>query len=54
MVQGFKEQDRRGDFRNDVLVVTGSLPMSARREIETFPGRRGEGKDPLMFPLPFS
>ncbi|MCQ4344325.1 MAG: hypothetical protein NO117_05135 [Sulfolobales archaeon] len=54
MVQGFKEQDRRGDFRNDVLVVTGSLSMSAKREIETFPGGRGGGKNLLMLPLPFS
>jgi len=28
--------------------------MSAKREIETFPGRRGGGKNLLMLPLPFS
>ncbi|MGC9106005.1 MAG: ATP-binding protein [Thermoprotei archaeon] len=44
----------RGDFRNDVLVVTGSLSMAAKREVETFPGRRGKGKNLLMLPLPFS
>ncbi|BDB99979.1 ATP-binding protein [Saccharolobus caldissimus] len=44
----------KGDFKNDVLVVTGSLSMSAKREIETFPGRRGKGKNLLMLPLPFS
>jgi hypothetical protein len=54
MVQGFKEQDRRGDFRNDVLVVTSSLSMSAKREIKTSPGRRGGGKNLLMLPFPFS
>ncbi|MGC8543251.1 MAG: ATP-binding protein [Vulcanisaeta sp.] len=43
-----------GVFRNDVLVLTGSLSMSAKREIEAFPGRRGYGKNILMLPLPFS
>jgi len=49
-----KSRIDKGDFRNDVLVVTGSLSMSAKREIETFPGRRGKGKNLLMLPLPFS
>jgi predicted AAA+ superfamily ATPase len=34
-------------------VVTGSLSISAKREVETFPGRRGGGKTLLMLPLPF-
>jgi len=52
--RALKSRIDRGDFRNDVLVVTGSLSMSAKREIETFPGRRGGGKNLLMLPLPFS
>jgi len=42
-----------GDLRNDVLVVTGSLSMSAKGEMEAFPGRRGMGRNLLMLPLPF-
>ncbi|MEJ2776145.1 ATP-binding protein [Sulfolobaceae archaeon RB850M] len=52
--RALKSRIDKGDFRNDVLVVTGSLSMSAKREIETFPGRRGKGKNLLMLPLPFS
>ncbi len=42
-----------GNFKDDVLVLTGSLSMFAKREIETFPGRRGGGKDFVMYPLSF-
>ena len=52
--RALKSRIDRGDFRNDVLIVTGSLSMSAKREIETFPGRRGGGKNLLMLLLPFS
>jgi predicted AAA+ superfamily ATPase len=52
--RALKSRIDRGDFRNDVLVVTGSLSMSAKREIETIPGRRGGGKNLLILPLPFS
>ncbi|SRR5579875_1275860 len=44
----------RGDFSRDVLVLSGSLSMRAKREIETFPGRRGGGRTLLMSPLSFS
>jgi Predicted ATPase (AAA+ superfamily) len=44
----------RGDFSRDVLVLSGSLSMRAKREIETFPGRRGGGRTLLMNPLSFS
>ncbi|MEM4975554.1 MAG: hypothetical protein QXM69_10190 [Sulfolobaceae archaeon] len=43
-----------GKFSNDVLILSGSLSMRAKGEIETFPGRRGKGKVLVMFPLPFS
>jgi Predicted ATPase (AAA+ superfamily) len=42
-----------GYFRNDVLVLSGSLSISARREAETFTGRRGHGRNLVMLPLPF-
>lgn len=44
----------KGDFKNDVLILSGSLSMKAKKETETFPGRRGKGKMLLMLPLPFS
>jgi len=44
----------RGDFKNDVLILTSSLSMKAKVEIEKFPGRRGKGKILVMYPLPFS
>ncbi|QXJ28705.1 hypothetical protein J5U23_01574 [Saccharolobus shibatae B12] len=43
-----------GKFSNDVLILSGSLSMKAKGEIETFPGRRGKGEVLVMFPLPFS
>ena len=42
-----------GKFRNDVLVLTGSVSMYLKGEVETFPGRRGKGKDIIMYPLSF-
>ncbi len=43
-----------GDFKNDVLILSGSLSIKAKGEIESFPGRRGNGKTLIMYPLPFS
>jgi len=43
----------QGHFQNDVVIATGSLSMYAKREVETFPGRRGRGKDYVMYPLSF-
>jgi predicted AAA+ superfamily ATPase len=42
-----------GEFKNDVLVLTGSLSMYLKKEVELFPGRRGFGKDITMLPLSF-
>lgn len=42
-----------GNFKNDVLILTGSLSMFVKKEIETFPGRRGKGKDFVFYPLSF-
>jgi predicted AAA+ superfamily ATPase len=42
-----------GHFSNDVLVLTGSWSMYVKREVETFPGRRGHGKDIIVHPLSF-
>ncbi|AEC51962.1 hypothetical protein PNA2_1045 [Pyrococcus sp. NA2] len=42
-----------GKFKKDVLILTGSLSMYLKGEVETFPGRRGKGKDIVMNPLSF-
>ncbi|AEH24936.1 ATP-binding protein [Pyrococcus yayanosii] len=42
-----------GKFRNDVLILTGSTSMYVKGEVETFPGRRGMGRDIIMYPLSF-
>jgi len=42
-----------GELRKDAIILTGSLSMFAKGEIETFPGRRGSGKDFVMHPLSF-
>lgn len=42
-----------GSFKHDVLILTGSLSMFVKGEVETFPGRRGSGKDFVMYPLSF-
>ncbi|BFH72813.1 ATP-binding protein [Sulfurisphaera javensis] len=44
----------KGDFKNDVLILSGSLSMKAKGEVENFPGRRGNGKTLIMYPLSFS
>ncbi|MEM2289829.1 MAG: ATP-binding protein [Candidatus Hadarchaeales archaeon] len=40
-----------GEFKGDVVIVTGSLSMYLKKEVELFPGRRG--KDLVMLPLSF-
>lgn len=42
-----------GQFKRDVLILTGSLSMHLKKEVELFPGRRGFGKDYVMLPLSF-
>ncbi|MEM5821251.1 MAG: AAA family ATPase [Candidatus Aenigmatarchaeota archaeon] len=42
-----------GYFKNDVLILTGSLSIYLKKEIELFPGRRGFGKDFVLYPLSF-
>jgi len=42
-----------GKLREDVLVLTGSTSLLAKREVEMFPGRRGKGRDFTLLPLSF-
>lgn len=43
----------KGKLRNDVIIITGSSSMAIKKEVELFPGRRGNGKDFTMYPLSF-
>jgi len=43
-----------GALKKDVIVVTGSARIELLKQKETFPGRRGNGKDIVLYPLDFS
>jgi predicted AAA+ superfamily ATPase len=42
-----------GFFKDDVIVATGSATLNILKEKESFPGRRGFGKDIEVLPLSF-
>ncbi|MCY0860665.1 MAG: ATP-binding protein [Sulfolobaceae archaeon] len=42
-----------GEFKNDVIVVSGSSTLGLVKAPERFPGRRGNGKEVKVFPLSF-
>ncbi|BFH72183.1 ATP-binding protein [Sulfurisphaera javensis] len=42
-----------GEFKNDVIVVTGSSSIGITKAPERFPGRKGFGKEVLVLPLSF-
>lgn len=42
-----------GELRNDVITVTGSISLFVGRQVETFGGRRGHGRDVTVMPLSF-
>ncbi|ASI99914.1 ATP-binding protein [Thermococcus celer] len=43
----------RGELRNDVVTVTGSISLTLGRHFETFGGRRGSGRTVEVMPLSF-
>jgi len=43
----------RGKLKNDVVLLTGSSSIAIKGEGELFPGRRGKGKDFILWPLSF-
>jgi predicted AAA+ superfamily ATPase len=43
-----------GKFKNDVLTVSGSSSLKLKKQAELFPGRRGFGKDVVVWPLTFN
>jgi len=51
--RALKSRIDRGEFRRDVLIITGSASIELLAGKERFPGRRGSGKDLYMYPLSF-
>jgi predicted AAA+ superfamily ATPase len=51
--RAIKHRIDSGNLENDVLVLTGSWSMFVKREVEAFPGRRGQGRDITFHPLSF-
>lgn len=51
--RGIKSFIDSGRLKNDILFLTGSTSISIKKEVELFPGRRGNGKDFVLFPLSF-
>ncbi|WP_048147310.1 ATP-binding protein [Pyrococcus abyssi] len=43
----------RGELKNDVVTVTGSISLTIGQHFETFGGRRGKGKTVKVMPLSF-
>ncbi len=43
----------RGKLKSDILIITGSSSIAVKREVELFPGRRGNGRDFTLSPLSF-
>ena len=52
--RAIKSRIDRGLFKNDTVIVTGSISMDLLGHVDTFPGRRGSGMDHIMHPLSFS
>lgn len=42
-----------GKLKNDTIIITGSSSINVKKEVELFPGRRGNGKDYILYPLSF-
>ncbi|BDC17647.1 ATPase [Acidianus sp. HS-5] len=43
----------RGELLNDVITISSSSSLSVLKQKESFPGRRGKGKDVSLYPLSF-
>ncbi|RLE44066.1 ATP-binding protein [Candidatus Woesearchaeota archaeon] len=50
IVKGFIDL---GEFKRDVLVISGSCSINLLKHAESFAGRRGHGKDVFVLPLSF-
>lgn len=51
--RGIKSLIDLGKLKKEVLILTGSSSIAVKKQVELFPGRRGHGKDFVLFPLSF-
>jgi predicted AAA+ superfamily ATPase len=51
--RAIKARIDRFEFKNDILIITGSSSLEILKQKEYFPGRRGKGKDIIFYPLSF-
>ena len=51
--RGIKALLDKGRLKDDVLIITGSSSINIKKHTESFPGRRGHGKDFTLMPLSF-
>ncbi len=49
-----KSRIDQGLMSKDIVIITGSVSVDLLKQKETFPGRRGNGKDMVLRPLDFS
>ncbi len=52
--RAIKSRIDKGFFKRDVLIVTGSSSLEILKGKEMFPGRRGNGRDIIFYPMSFS
>ncbi|MHA1785202.1 MAG: ATP-binding protein [Candidatus Helarchaeota archaeon] len=52
--RAIKARIDNNQFKNDVIVITGSASIDLLKEKERFPGRRGHGQDLVLLPLSFN
>ena len=51
--RAIKARIDKNQFKNDVVVLTGSASIELLKQKERFPGRRGNGQDLILLPLSF-
>ncbi|MDI6738556.1 MAG: ATP-binding protein [Nanoarchaeota archaeon] len=51
--RGIKSVIDKGKLKDDVLIITGSSSINIKKHTESFPGRRGNGRDFTLMPLSF-
>ncbi len=51
--RAIKARIDRGELKNDVVILSGSASIELLEQKERFPGRRGEGRDYILYPLSF-
>ena len=51
--RAIKARIDKGQFKNDIIIISGSATLELLKERERFPGRRGNGNDYIQHPLNF-